>query len=406
MLGDTFAGRTPLELSLAPNKTHWIHLTKAGFDKLDRKISLGTAETKTITVKLKPKLGLIKLAVEPADAELIVDGKSMGSVPRQLRLVAVEHQLEIKKKGYEPYRTRITPRPGVAQEIRVALTRFVTAKTTTAATINAINGYQLRLVRPQAFTLGSSRREQGRRSNETLRKIKLQRPFYMGVREVTNQEFRQFQATHNSGTFKTNSLNRDDLPVVQVTWEQAALFCNWLSAKDSLPLAYVKKGKTLVAAEPMGIGYRLPTEAEWEYCARFNTNKASLKYPWGKTFPPAPQAGNFADVSAKDLSITYLKTYNDGYPVTAPAAKFKANALGLYDLGGNAAEWCHDYYSIYSYNRSKVYTDPMGPKEGGHRVVRGSSWKHASISTLRLSFRDYSNGKRSDLGFRICRYAN
>ena len=191
-----------------------------------------------------------------------------------------------------------------------------------------------------------------------------------------------------------------------MTWEQAALFCNWLSAKESLPPAYVKKGETLVAVKPMGIGYRLPTEAEWEYCARFNNDKSPLKYPWGNTYPPGPQSGNFADISAKDLLASYLETYNDGYPVTAPPAKFKANALGLFDLGGNTAEWCHDYYSIYPHDTRKVYPDPMGPEEGEHRVVRGSSWKHAGISSLRLSYRDYSDGKRPDLGFRICRYFN
>ena len=95
--------------------------------------------------------------------------------------------------------------------------------------------------------------------------------------------------------------------------------------------------------------------------------------------------------------------YNEGYAATAPPAKFRENDLGLYDLGGNVAEWCHDYYSIYPHD-NKEYLDPLGPDEGKHRVVRGSGWKHGSISTLRLSYRDYSDSKRPDLGFRVCRY--
>jgi formylglycine-generating enzyme required for sulfatase activity len=253
--------------------------------------------------------------------------------------------------------------------------------------------------------MGSSRREQGRRTNETLRKITLQRPFYMGEREVTNKEFKKFLAGHTSGAFKGQRLSQDDHPVVQVTWEQAALFCNWLSARESLPPAYVKKGGRLVAADPIGTGYRLPTEAEWEYSARFINSQTALKYPWGNQFPPTSPSGNYADTSAKNLLPAYIQDYNDGYPGTAPAAKFKANGLGLYDLGGNVAEWSHDFYTIYTYNTNETDSDPSGPPEGKHHVVKGSSWKYASISKLRLAYRDYSDGKRPDLGFRICRYS-
>jgi len=252
--------------------------------------------------------------------------------------------------------------------------------------------------------MGSSRREQGRRSNETLRNVNLQRSFYIGIREVTNKEFRQFSAGHNSGKFKSHSLNHPELPVVGVTWEQAALFCNWLSAKEALPPVYILKGGKLAAADPVGSGYRLPTEAEWEFCIRFNKNKVNLKYPWGNKFPPEPKSGNFADESAKDLLSSYLVGYNDGYPVMAPPAKFNTNALGLYDLGGNTAEWCHDYYSIYPYDSQKVYKDPLGPEEGKHHIVRDSSWRQSSISALRSSYRDYSDGQRIDLGFRVARY--
>ena len=404
MVGSSFAGRTPLELNLAAETQHLIHIYKAGYEKANRKIKIISEESKTLTIALKPKLGVINFAVQPPDAEIYIDRKLMGAVPRQMKLVALEHQLEIRKKGYQPYRTRITPRPGFPQEIRIVLTRRSSSPKSPALIFKTQTGYELKLVRPSKFTMGSSRREQGRRSNETLRKVNLQRPFYMGVREVTNKEFRQFSAGHNSGSFKAHNLNRPDLPVVAVTWEQAALFCNWLSAKEGLTPAYTIKGGRLTATDPVGTGYRLPTETEWEYCTRFNNHKASLKYPWGNKFPPPPQSGNFADESAKDLLSSYLVAYNDGYPVMAPPAKFKSNPLGLYDLGGNAAEWCHDYYSIYSYDSKKVYRDPMGPAAGKHHIIRGSSWRQSSINELRSSYRDYSDGKRIDLGFRVCRY--
>ncbi|MBE9544715.1 MAG: PEGA domain-containing protein [Proteobacteria bacterium] len=404
MIDNSFAGRTPLELKLTAETQHLIHIYKAGYEKANRQVKLISEESKTLTIALKPKLGVLNFVVQPHGAEILVDGKSRGPVPRQMRLVAVEHQIEIKKMGYQSYRTRITPRPGFPQEIRITLTNPSSAKKSPAKIIKTKNGYELKLVRPSGFTMGSSRREQGRRSNETLRKVNLQRPFYIGIREVTNKEFRQFSAGHNSGKFKTYRLNRPELPVVGVTWEQAALFCNWLSAREALPPVYILKGGKLAAADPVGTGYRLPTEAEWEFCTRFNKNKVNLKYPWGNKFPPGPKSGNFADESAKDLLSSYLVAYNDGYPVMAPPAKFKINPLGLYDLGGNAAEWCHDYYSIYPYDAQKVYKDPMGPEEGKHHIIRGSSWRQSSISVLRSSYRDYSDSKRLDLGLRVARY--
>ena len=405
-VGDRYAGKTPLKIPLSPNTAHQLRISKAGYEKVAREVKVSSAQVKELTVQLVPIKGVIYLIVEPGDAELVLNGKSWGPVRPELHLTAVEHRLEIKKDGYQSFLTRITPRPGFPQELRITLKKRVPEKVLPASIIRAANGYELHLIQPGPFTMGASRREQGRRSNETLRKVTLQRPFYMGIREVTNKEFRGFLTEHNSGSFKQLSLNRDELPVVQVTWEQAALFCNWLSVKDALPPSYVKRGDKMVAVEPLGTGYRLPTEAEWEYCASFNNNKTFLKYPWGSTFPPLPKSGNFADISAKDVLPNYLQTYNDGYPGTAPPGVFEANVLRLYDVGGNVSEWCHDYYSIYPYSAHKVYQDPLGPKLGKHRVVKGSSWKQASISALRLSYRDYSDGKRPDLGFRICRYLN
>jgi formylglycine-generating enzyme required for sulfatase activity len=406
-IGGNYTGNTPLEVALPPGTNHVVRISKAGYEDLVREVTVTPEDSKELALDLVPRKGIVRLSVTPTDAELWVNGKSYGSSPQELQLVAVEQKLELRKEGFQPFQTKVTPRPGFPQEVKISLQRLTPVKgAASPSTVKAANGYVLQLIRPGTFTMGSSRREQGRRSNETLRNVNLQRPFYMGTTEVTNREFRQFLGGHNSGSVQRHSLNRDELPVARVTWEQAAQFCNWLSDKESLPPVYVNRSGKWVAAEPLGMGYRLPTEAEWEYCARFQKGQAALKYPWGKKFPPTPKSGNFADLSAKDLLANYLETYNDGYAGTAPPATFKANGLGLYDMGGNVAEWCHDYYSIYSYKANKEYVDPLGPSQGSHRVVRGSSWKHSGISELRLSYRDYSTAGRPDLGFRVCRYLN
>jgi len=401
----TYRGQTPTEIPLAPGATYLVTISKAGYEKIERRVEVATARSQELSLKLTPLTGIVTLTVEPVDAELFIDGKSQGTVPRTLNLVAVSHSIKIVKEGYELYQTTVTPRPGFPQELRVTLKKKKAAEIIPPGTIKAFNGYSLALITLAPFTMGSSRREQGRRSNETLREIVLTRPFYIGVKEISNGEFRQFLPRHNSGSHKGYSLNGDELPVVQVSWEEAALFCNWLSEQDGLPPVYVKKEGRLIAKDPLPLGYRLPTEAEWEYCARFGNGLVSFRYPWGNTFPPESKTLNIADESAKDVVIEYLENYHDGCAVTASPGSFKPNALGLYDLGGNVAEWCHDHYSIYSFSPSTISRDPTGPQEGTHHLVRGSSWKHASVSVMRNAYRDYSSATRTDLGFRICRYA-
>jgi formylglycine-generating enzyme required for sulfatase activity len=401
----TYVGQTPITLPLVPDRKHVVRLSKAGYEQAAQTLKLASAEEKTMKVTLTPKTGIVHLSVAPADAALYIDGARRETIPDRLELIAVEHDLEVKKEGYIPHRIRITPRPGFPQELTVVLKPVSSRIKTLPPVITAADGYELRLVHPKPYRMGSSRREQGRRSNESLRRIVLKRPFYMGAREVTNKQLRAFLTRHDAGAFSTQSLNQNAQPAVRVTWKQAVQFCNWLSRKEGLEPVYTITGNTVAEADPMGTGYRLPTEAEWEYCARFRNKGALLKYPWGDRFPPENRTVNIADESAKDLLAEILASYDDGFPVTAPPGSFGANDLGLYDLGGNVSEWCHDYYAIYPYSAEKRFTDPSGPKQGVHHVVRGSSWRHAGISVLRAAYRGYSNTERPDLGFRICRYA-
>jgi formylglycine-generating enzyme required for sulfatase activity len=404
LVSGRYVGLTPLEVEVAAGKEHEIQLSKTGYESASRKAAVASGETKGLELVLAPQEGVVLFTVEPADAELLVDGTSLGKVPAELTLSAVEHAIEIRKEGHDPFRTRILPRPGLPQQVKATLKRrdAAPAAGASAAVIRAKNGYEMKRVAPGTFAMGSSRREQGRRSNEVLKQVRLSRPFYMGTREVTNREFREFMPSHTSGAFKNQDLNRDDLPAVMVSWEQAALFCNWLSVKESLPPVYVQREGRVVAADPLGKGYRLPTEAEWEFSVR---QGLSAKYPWGEAYPPPSGAGNYADESARGLIDVTIEGYNDGYAAAASPGRFKPGATGLFDLGGNVAEWCHDYYAIDPSEPEKEQVDPAGPTEGAHRVVKGASWKMAGITYLRAAFRDYSAGARHDLGFRVCRYA-
>jgi formylglycine-generating enzyme required for sulfatase activity len=192
--------------------------------------------------------------------------------------------------------------------------------------------------------------------------------------------------------------------VVVVSWQEAALFCNWLSQQDGLPAFYENKNGTLVAAQPLNTGYRLPTDAEWEWVARFVDGNSFRRYPWGDSLPVVPRSGNYADTTARLIVQDVIPDYDDGFAAAAPAGKFPANTLGLFDLGGNVAEWVHDYYAVSS-DSSEVAADPLGPAEGKQHVIRGSSWRQSSVTDLRLSARDFGDAQRNDVGFRVARYA-
>jgi formylglycine-generating enzyme required for sulfatase activity len=408
-----YAGTSPVEVAVAPDRDLLVEVARAGYQTARRTVRVGARETENVVFDLAPQLGTILLEVVPADSNLSVDGVDWGAVPPEITLPAVEHRLQFERQGFVPLLKTVTPRPDLPQKVTVELKPIEPEAGQPVGGASGVgglggqtaaNGYPFVLVRPATYTMGASRREQGRRSNETLRTIQLQRSFYMGTREVTNAEFRAFKAEHRSGDAANIPLDGDDRPVVRVTWDDAARFCNWLSALDRLPSAYVEQAGNMLAARPMTAGYRLPTEAEWECCARVSGSDPLLKYPWGPTYPPREKSGNFADESASGALNLTIAGYDDGYAGPAPVASFKPNARGLHDLGGNVAEWCHDFYTIHPYDAGKVAVDPMGPESGRHHVVRGSSWRHSSISVLRFSYRDYNAETRGDLGFRICRY--
>jgi formylglycine-generating enzyme required for sulfatase activity len=403
-IGGEFKGLTPLEVALAPGENHELTFFKNGYNSNSLSIQTQANEERDITIALEPILMTVSVMAQPEDAELYVDGQFRGAANQTIELMAASQQIEIRKAGFIPYSTEFTSRPGLEQVISVSLKSLEQARLEQIKpVIVSAAGQTLKLFYPGAFTMGASRREAGRRPNENLRDIKLERPFYLGVQEVTNAQYRLFNEEHSSGTLQGLTLDNEAQPVVRITWAQAALFCNWLSDQESLPHFYDVAGEDVVGFNPDSTGYRLPTEAEWAWAARTDGSGNQLKYSWGSDLPPAENSGNFADVTARSYLGQVLFDYDDGYLATSPVASFEANQYELYDMAGNVSEWVHDFYGAVG-SVGGVEVDPLGPTEGQFHAIRGSSWAHGSVTELRLSFRDFGEEVRDDVGFRVARY--
>jgi formylglycine-generating enzyme required for sulfatase activity len=399
-----FAGQTPLTLELEPGISHRLSLSRAGYRRASRTLELAAGSEQEMAITLKAQLGKVDIRVTPAAATVRVDGRDMGNGSQLLQLPAYEHTISVELPGYAPFRQRFTPRPGLQQVIDVSLQteeEAIMARITPEVTTSL--GQKMKLFRGGEFTMGASRREPGRKSNEVLRPVALRRMFYLATTEVTNAQFRLFDASHNSGQVQGNSMNREDQPVVRVSWQQAAQFANWLSREEGLTPFYTENAGIITGFKPAATGYRLPSEAEWAFAARVRGEQV-LRYPWGDEFPPPKPVENYADQGSAYVTGRFISGYNDSAVVTSNVGTYPANHHGIHDLGGNVAEWVHDIYSIDA-GSSSTAVDPLGAQSGDNYTIRGSSWAHGKVSELRLSYRDYGERGRDDVGFRLARYA-
>jgi formylglycine-generating enzyme required for sulfatase activity len=300
-----------------------------------------------------------------------------------------------------------------AAKVAVAAQKECSQRLGTPVAVTNSIGMSFALVPPGEFLMGSPESAPGAATypEKPQHPVRLTKPLYLGVHEVTVGQFRRFvEATEyrtesesqGKGGYGWNEADgksegpdpkyswrdpgfqqADDHPVVNVTWNDAGAFCAWLRREE-------------------GTDYRLPTEAEWEYACRAGT---TTRYYCGEDAETVAQMGNVADGTArKRLEDGHNPQYllsRDGYVFTAPVGCFRPNAFGLFDMHGNVYEWCRDRFGLKYYKESPV-EDPNGPPSGPNRVARGGGWKSSvwwSRSAFRAGFTP--DCPRLDVGFRV-----
>jgi len=375
-VNDEGFGRTPISRKEMNPGTYRVIVADPKYHESGRQVVIERGEHEEVSLEPTPRQGGVKIEAVDRDGSAVagtvfVDGSEAGRTWAPITLIVGRHEVEVRSEGGHWSET---------VEVTEGKLKSVPAKLGGAGATGELftNSLGMELVRIPAgsFQMGSPSSEEGRDDDERQHRATISKAFYLGKTEVTQG---QWQAVMGDNPSRFGGCG-DDCPVEKVSWFDAVQFCNRLSEREGLALAYKISGEE-VNWNRGANGYRLPTEAEWEYACRAET---TTRFNLGDSESDLKRAGWY---------------YGNSGRKTHPVGEKKPNGWGFFDMHGNVWEWCWSWYGDYP---SGAVTDSAGPDSGKHRVLRGGSWFN-NVRLCRSATRDWGRPlfRYYNLGFRL-----
>ena len=431
-IDDIGVGRTNKQIFRYPGHYN-LKLTKNKYETIDEDIAVTEGGDNTFTYTLIKTTAILTIITGPSDAEIYLNSEKKTS--KTLDISPGRHKIDVKRRGYfpetrtitvlkgkdltetftliqktgdlqvvvEPMETKVVLKRGIEQidswtgakiikdlqigdyTLSCSATGFKSQLKTIAVNLNQVTDIEIVMeegsdipesmvfVEGGTFTMGSN---DGDSDEKPAHQVTVS-SFYISKYEVTQREWLEIMG-NNPSNFKG-----DDLPVENISWYEALEFCNKKSLIEGLVPCYDVMGKMFSGSFPSG--YRLPTEAEWEYAACGGNKSGGYKYSGSDTI--------------KDVAW-YSHNSNDQ---THRIGGKNPNKLGLYDMSGNVWEWCWDMYGKYS---SSSVVDPKSSSSAGYHILRGGAWDYGDWFCRTTSrHRLKSNQSRSSVGVRVVLYS-
>ncbi len=380
----TIAGKTISSDSFKlPEGSHQIYAKKEGYKAINSEIIVSENSKNDFFIELESVMGSIRIEADKSDLSILMNGKETGKkTPFVFENIIPDIDYEIEIEGEEFYSDPVNIR------IKERENKLHNPNLKHYPTIEGMI-----FVKGSTFKMGSN---DGEACERPIHSVTLSN-FYIGKYEVTQKEWKEIMNS-NPSYFKEKKVIEkgflgigrvteevDNLPVEEVRWYDAVEFCNKISRKKGLTPCYSGSGKN-ITCDFNANGYRLPTEAEWEYAARGGNKSKGYIYSGSNTIS----------------NVAWY--YDNSRSKTNKVGTKQPNELGIYDMSGNVWEWCNDWYDSNYYSNSPQ-NNPKGPSSGSYRVLRGGSLYHAGDYFCRVArrFNYYPVSCGSFIGFRFLR---